>query len=112
MPMGYVGPLTIATTSRPGHNSAQQQQRFEGPLPADVAQWLFICARDGTWTWRSANSAASSPLPNLDAAVIDATAKGFDPFIHYWTTTTRGRTTHFRPGQTPVNLPSDEDPPA
>ena len=79
------------------------------PAPA-VPSWLFLCAADRTWAWRSAN-AHGDLLPSLDVAIMVATKHGFDPFAHYWTATIDGRTTHYRPSRTPVNLPSNEDPP-
>jgi hypothetical protein len=65
-------------------------------MPDDVAHWLFICARNGAWTWRSPNAAASGPLRTLDEARADAMRFGFDPFVHQWTTMMDGRTTRFR----------------
>ena len=74
-------------------------------------RWLFICSKGGLWTWRSADSFAVATFTDLDAATADATLHGFDPFTHYWTANSGGRTTHFRPGKDPLNLPSTEDPP-
>jgi hypothetical protein len=82
-------------------------------MPANnVPKWLFTCAGNGTWTWRSDNAAASGPLRTFDDATMDAARFGFDPSVHYWTAINKGSTTHYRPGGAGVNLRSDEDPPA
>jgi len=72
--------------------------------------WWFIGSEAGYWMWRSANSAASGPLRTLEDAKADAARFGFDAAEHYWTATTEGRTSHFRPGQPSVNLPAGENP--
>jgi hypothetical protein len=59
--------------------------------------------------WRSADSAASRPLRTLDDAKADAARFGFDAAAHYWTATSSGRTTHYRPGKQPISLPEGED---
>jgi hypothetical protein len=80
-------------------------------MPADApsSRWDFICS-DGTWKWRFGEG-ESGPFSNLDAAFSNATSHGFDPFSQRWTATVDGRTTHYRPGMTPVNLPEGVEPP-
>ena len=76
-----------------------------------VPSWLFSrSSATRKWTWRSTNELPSEAFRSLDAATAHAIAHGFDPFVQYWTATNNGRTTHFRPGQKPVDLPSGEDP--
>jgi hypothetical protein len=50
----------------------------------------------------------ANAFPSLDTATADATKHGFDPFSQYWIARVDGRTTHYLPGQTPLNLPSEE----
>ena len=67
----------------------------------------FIYGAAGTeWTWRSEGGYSEAGFEGLLAATTDAKAHGFDPLVHYWTATVDGRTTHFRPGLTPVNQES------
>jgi hypothetical protein len=74
-------------------------------MPLDAASWEFICDEDQTWTWRF-GAGESGPFSSLEAATANATSHGFDPFSQSWTATVDGRTTHYQPGKTPVNLPS------
>ena len=53
---------------------------------------------------------AANSFISLDQATADATKHGFDPFSHYWIARLNGRTTHYRPGKTPLNLPASEEP--
>jgi hypothetical protein len=73
-------------------------------------RWEFICAADKTWKWRF-GAGESGPFASLDAATANACSHGFDPFTQSWTSTADGRTTHYRPGKPPVNLPSGVEPP-
>jgi hypothetical protein len=52
----------------------------------------------------------AAAFTHLDAATADATKHGFDPFTQYWIARIDGRTIHYRAGEAPVNLPSDETP--
>ena len=81
-------------------------------MPADAppGRWEFTCSTDGTWKWRFGEG-ESGPFSSLDAATANATSHGFDPFSQRWTATMDGRTTHYRPGRTPVNLPPGVEPP-
>ena len=79
------------------------------PIATACPKWLFTRS-GGTWTWRSANDSASKPFPNLDAATADAVTHGFNPLLDYWTATSNGRTTHYRPGKAPINLPYGHEP--
>jgi xylulokinase len=81
-----------------------------GARDAPRSRWEFICSTDGTWKWRF-GAGEEGPFSSLDAATANATSHGFDPFKQSWTSTVDGRTTHYRPGRTPVNLPSGVEPP-
>ena len=74
-------------------------------MPPEPASWEFTCHEDQTWTWRF-GAGESGPFSSLEAATANATSHGFDPFSQSWTSTVDGRTTHYQPGKTPVNLPS------
>jgi len=78
-------------------------------MPPEKARWEFTCAADGTWTWRFGEG-TSGPFQSLDSATANATSHGFDPFTQHWTATADERTTHYRPDQTPANLPAGKDP--
>jgi hypothetical protein len=71
-------------------------------------RWVFICARDGTWTYRSADGRVGGPFVSFPEASSDAAKHGFQPFRQYWTLD--GRTTHYRPVEEILNLPSGETP--
>ena len=77
----------------------------------EIPTWQFFHVQSKTWTWRSAKRSSEGFLSLLEATT-DARKHGFDPTIHYWTAATGGRTTHYRPGKAPVNVPSSQDPPA
>jgi len=77
-------------------------------MPADAlhGRWTFICSPEGIWSWRFGEG-ESGLFSSFDDAAANATSHGFDPFSHSWTSAADGRTTHYRLGKTPVNLPSD-----
>ena len=68
-------------------------------------RWQFVCEIDQVWTWRAVRT-VSAPFVNPQAAMENAARCGFDPLNCYWTLTTDGRTTHYRPGKTPIDLPT------
>ncbi|HZM45140.1 MAG TPA: hypothetical protein VFC14_09945 [Burkholderiales bacterium] len=78
-------------------------------MPPEPGSWEFTCHEDQTWTWRF-GAGESGPFSSLEAATANATSHGFDPFSQSWTATVDGRTTHYQPGKTPVNLPSGKGP--
>jgi hypothetical protein len=80
-------------------------------MSSDSAPWEFVCAANGTWTWRF-GAGSSGPFQSLDAATANAASHGFDPFSQSWQATVDGRTTHYRPGKTPQNLPAGKDRPS
>jgi len=69
-----------------------------------VNPWIFSCAANRTWTWRTFTH-RSRPFPSIEVATEDAVKQGFDPSVQYWISTVDGRTTHYRPGKSPVTLP-------
>jgi hypothetical protein len=75
-------------------------------MPSDSARWEFTCARAGACTWQSGKGSVTGPFSTLEAATVNARTHGFDPFVHHWTDTEDGRTTHFRLGKMPVTLPA------
>jgi hypothetical protein len=82
----------------------------DGDTPMMRQQWAFICANDGTWTYRSADGCVSGRFSSFDIANEDAVQHGFLPFTQYWTITLDGRTVHYRPGKEIVNLKAGEKP--
>jgi hypothetical protein len=74
-------------------------------------RWIFICSPARDWTWRSVDAFAETRFPSLGDATENAATHGFDSFSQYWTATENGRTTHFRPGRTSINLPAGDEPP-
>ena len=89
-----------------GNKQEHRTQRVVVVMPADgfVSRWEFTCAPDKTWTWRFGDG-KSGAFSSVDAATANATSHGFDPFVHHWTATNGGRTTHYRPGRTPIIPP-------
>ena len=71
--------------------------------------WLFVCASNKEWTWRSAKG-CSKAFSALVSAITDAEAHGFSPSTEYWAATENGRTTHYRPGRMPLILRSGQNP--
>ena len=72
-------------------------------------QWVFICAGNRTWSWRAVQTEdMAGPFASLDEATAHAMERGFDPFGQYWIARKDGRATHYRPGKSPENLPTDE----
>ena len=78
------------------------------------ARWEFTRAADHTWTWRRTASgvalSTSGVFPNYGATAADACNNGFRPQTDHWLVTSQGRTTHFRPGRAPINLPAGTEP--
>ena len=74
-------------------------------------QWAFICTNDGTWTYRCADGRVGGPFVTFAEASSDAAEHGFRSPSQYWTVTTGGRTTHYRPDMGWINLPAGETPP-
>jgi len=75
-------------------------------------KWLFVGSpSDGTYTWRSAHDGGTSdPFSGLPTAVADAIDNGLNLTSDYWIVQMNGRTTHYRPGKMPINLPTGEEP--
>src|SRR5262245_21734813 len=82
----------------------------------DIHHWAFVAAPNHRWNWHLVlndgnRDLKSPPFYSFAAATAHATIKGFDPCAHLWTATVNGRTTHYRPGRNPINLPAGEEPP-
>ena len=80
------------------------------PTDASITRWEFVQEKNGTWTCFAVHEggcrgAALRSFPTLSAASEYAMKYGFDPVTKYWTATSNGQTTHYRPGKSPVNLP-------
>ena len=93
------------------------RETADGRSNCDMAngdRWEFVGAEGETWTWCRIDGSvqcSSAAFSDFAVALRDATINGFDPGRNYWLVMSKGRTTHFRPGKTPINLPSYEDPP-
>ena len=87
--------------------------RVAAPLSVQH-RWDFIESSNRLHKWRNVGAAgetyASESFLSLELAA-DAIQRGFNPDTDYWTVTAGGRTTHFRPGRSAVNLPSGKAPP-
>lgn len=78
-------------------------------MPPTVPDWRFTRETDRTWRWRALGT-VSAPFVTCEAAMEDAAQCGFDPPSCYWTVTLSARTTHYRPGRIPINLPDTVQP--
>ena len=79
----------------------------------DPAIWTFVGPfEDRTWRANRVDGQIKTfgPFANLSEAKAKAVSEGFRPTSQYWVVETNGRATHYRPGKTPVNLPSGEIP--
>ena len=77
--------------------------------------WDFVeRPHDGLHMWRvvraNGNTEVSERFASLVAAKADATLRGFEPDNDPWTVTSHGRTTHYRPGKSAINLPEGTAP--
>ena len=78
-------------------------------------KWDFVESEDRLHRWRTVRTNGdphvSEAFEGLELAKSDALEQGFDPDTDYWTVTNNGRTTHFRPGLVPINMPSGQSAP-
>jgi len=96
--------------------AAYRRRVDTGGMEQVIHHWSFVAAGDSTWCWHTVlcdgtASEKSRRFHSIAAASVNAEIHGFDPFNHYWTATVARRTTHFRPGKSPVSLPTDKAPP-
>ena len=78
-------------------------------------KWDFVESADRLHRWRTVRTNGdphvSEAFVSLALAKSNALEQGFDADIDCWTVTNNGRTTHFRPGLMPINMPSGQSPP-
>ena len=64
--------------------------------------WEFLCADDGTWTWRTVRTdggiiSYSMPLASMQEVIVDAKNNGFNVDVDHWSVTAYGNTSTFEP---------------
>jgi hypothetical protein len=75
--------------------------------------WEFVLSDDGTWRYCQVDGGIRCPseiFSDFGSALAHATTEGFNPASEYWMVKSLGRTTHFRPGRNPINMPSGKEP--